>query len=253
MRIYLAATNSGMTQEDRETFINKGKPKYQLCTFIEGEKNCHRNLVEAGRDNFLLDSGAFSFMSGKECSKETLIEYCDSYIDFINRNDVKQFFEIDVDTIFGIDFVEQLRKRIESRTGKSCIPVWHKGRGIDYWKRMVDEYNYIAIGGLVFHVKQSEWGMIKKLVDYAYFKHVKVHGLGFTKTNILDQFRWYSVDSTSWKMSALRGQNIQTFNDGQMLQRKLNTNGKKSNLSKLALHNGLEWCKYQRYMDGKRW
>lgn len=252
MKIYLAATNSGMTQEDRETLIKQGKPKYQLCTFIEGEKNCYRNLTEAGKDNFLLDSGAFSFMSGKECSKETLLGYCDSYIDFIKNNDVEQFFEIDVDTIFGIEFVEQLRDRIEKNTGKVCIPVWHKGRGIEYWKRMVEEYNYIAIGGLVSHVKQSEWWMIKKLVDYAYFKNVKVHGLGFTKTNILDQFRWYSVDSTSWKMSALRGQNIQTFKNGQMSQRKLETNGKKTNLSKLVLHNGLEWCKYQKFMDSKR-
>lgn len=253
MKIYLAATNSGMTQEDRAIFIKEGRPQFQLCTFIEGEKNCRRNLAEVGKENFLLDSGAFSFMSGKKCSKEMLVDYCDQYIDFINKYDVTQFFEIDVDTIYGIEFVEQLRSRIESKTGKRVIPVWHKGRGIEYWKQMVNQYDYIAIGGLVFHVKQQEWKYIKKLVDYAYFKGKKVHGLGFTKTNILDQFHWYSVDSTSWKMSALRGQNIQMFNNGQMTQRKLITDGKKADLSKLALHNGLEWCKYQRYMYNKEY
>jgi len=253
MRIYLAATHGALSKEHRRQLIDIGKPKYQLCTFIEGENNCAESLRESGRDNFLLDSGAFSFMSGKECNKETLIEYCDKYIDFINNYNVKQFFEIDVDTIFGIEFAELLRRRIESQTGKKSIPVWHKSRGIEYWKKMVADYDYIAIGGLVFHVKQSEWGMIKKLVDYAYYKGVKVHGLGFTKTRLNEQFRWYSVDSCSWVKSAVMGQQVQTFNGRYIERKKLDTKGKKANLSKLALHNGLEWCKYQRYMESKRW
>lgn len=252
MRIYLAATHSGMSKEDRVKFIEVGKPKYQLCSFFEGERNCLLSLQESGRENFLLDSGAFSFMVGAKCDKETLYDYCDRYISFINKYDVKYFFEMDVDTIFGIEFVEMLREKIERETDKKPIPVWHKSRGIDYWKKMVEDYDYIAIGGLVTHVKKQEWEYIKKLVDYAYFKGVKVHGLGFTKTQILEDWHFYSVDSASWTKSGALGQQVMTFDGKSIKTRRADTGDKKAALSKIVLYNGLEWCKYQRYMDSKR-
>ena len=199
----------------------------------------------------MLDSGAFSYMSGAKCTKKDLIEYAERYANFIIENDVKYYFELDVDTIFGIEFVEKIRKNLEMKTGKKCIPVWHKGRGIEYFKWMCDNYSYIAIGGLVFHVKKSEYPLIKKMVDYARSKNVKVHGLGFTKTNELDKYRFYSVDSASWTKAAALGQQRHDFDGNKIVTHKIDGKGKKINLSKLVCHNGIEWCKYQRYMDKK--
>ena len=162
MRVFLAATTSGMSSADREKAFLKNKPLYCLETFFNGEKTCERVLNNVGIENFLLDSGAFSYMSGAKCSKEMLLEYLDRYINFINKYNIKHFFELDVDTIFGIDFVEQMRKKLEKETQKQCIPVWHKSRGIQYWKDMCKKYKYVAIGGLVFHVKKQEYPLIKK-------------------------------------------------------------------------------------------
>ena len=176
MRIYLASLLAGMRQNDLQKLIEAGKPKYLLNTFYEGEDACKKVLNIVGSDNFLLDSGAFSFMSGAKCNQDSLEKYCDNYIDFIKRHKISQYFEMDVDTIFGLPYVEYLRRRIEKETNVPCIPVWHKGRGIEYWKQMCKKYDYVAIGGLVFHVKQQEWPLIKKMVDYAYDRGVKVHG-----------------------------------------------------------------------------
>lgn len=253
MRIYLAATHVGLTKADRRELIERGKPKFILTTFFEGPEKCKEALNNVGTDNFLLDSGAFSFMSGAPCTKEIIWEYAERYVDFIIANNVKYYIELDVDTIFGIEFVEQLRAMMEKRTGRQCIPVWHKSRGVDYYKRMVAEYSYIAIGGLVFHVKQSEWGLIRKLVQYAYDRGVKVHGLGFTKVRELDNYKFWSVDSSSWTKGAGRGQQRQDFNGEYIVQHRIDGGGKKVNLSKLILHNGLEWCKYQRLMESKKW
>ena len=205
MRVFLACTNSVDEKVRR-------KSKYNLESFFGGEKVCLNVLNNCGRDNFLLDSGAFSYMNGQKCTKEILLEYLDRYINFINKYNIKYFFELDVDTIFGIEFVEEMRRKLERETGKKCIPVWHKSRGIDYFKKMVDKYDYIAIGGLAIkHIKQKEYPLIKKMVDYAYERGVKVHGLGFTKTKILEKEKWkfYSVDSSSWLSSASRGQKLQ--------------------------------------------
>lgn len=132
MRVFLASTTSAMNKETRNQAILEGKPIYFLETFYSGEKTCKKVLNDVGYENFLLDSGAFSFMSGAECSKKMLIEYMERYIKFINENNIKYFFELDVDTIFGIEFVEELRAKLEQETNKKCIPVWHKGRGIEY-------------------------------------------------------------------------------------------------------------------------
>lgn len=253
MRVFLASLLQGMRENELQKLIDIGKPKYLLNTFYEGESACKKVLSLVGSDNFLLDSGAFSFMSGAKCSEDTLEEYADRYINFIKKNKISRYFEIDVDTIFGLPFAEHLRNRIEKETNTASIPVWHKGRGIEYWKQMCRKYDYVAIGGMVFHVKQNEWEAIRKMVDYAYKKGVKVHGLGFTKTKLLNEWKWYSVDSTSWKMSAIRGSNKQHFNGKYIEQHQICGNGYKINQRLLAINNGIEWCKYQKYMDLKRW
>ena len=253
MRIFIAASTSAMKKDQRIEVIKNSKPLYLLETFFNGEKTCKRVLSDVDTENFLLDSGAFSYMSGAECSKEQLSGYLERYIKFINENNIKHFFELDVDTIFGIEYVEQLRKKLEQGTQKQCIPVWHKGRGIEYWKWMCDNYKYIAIGGLVFHVKKQEYESIRKMVLYAYSKGVKVHGLGFTKTKEIENYKFYSVDSASWAKGAVLGQLAHFFNGRHMEQKKIGRKDKKLRLSDLAVHNFAEWCKYQKYMDLKRW
>ena len=79
---------------------------------------------------FLLDSGAFTFMHGIEASSKPVDwdGYLSRYIDFINRNNVQHFFELDVDSIVGYDAVKRMRARLEAETGKQSIPVWHRSR-----------------------------------------------------------------------------------------------------------------------------
>lgn len=117
---------------------------------------------------------------------------------------------------------------------------------------MCEEYNYVAIGGLVFHVKKQEYELIRKLVNYAFKKGVKVHGLGFTKTNELTKYKFYSVDSASWVRAAALGQQRYDFIHGRMRCKSISVPGRKTNISLLAGHNYIEWCKYQRYMEGKQ-
>ena len=253
MRIFLAGTQTGMSSKEREEVFKESPPLYILETFFSGESACLKALNRVGKENFLLDSGAFSYMNGAKCTKEILLDYLDRYIVFINKYDIKYFFELDVDTIFGIEFVEMMRKKLETETNKKCIPVWHKGRGIEYWKYMVANYKYVAIGGLVFHVKKQEWPLIKKMVDYAYSKGVKVHGLGFTKTKILEEYKFYSVDSASWVRAAGMGQQIHFFDGKAIYARPLDKGNKKTYGSKLAAHNFKEWVKYQKYMNIKKW
>lgn len=196
---------------------------------------------------FLLDSGAFTFMSNSKKSVDW-DEYLEKYIDFINKHDVKYFFELDIDAVVGYERVLELRRKLEQGTGKKCIPVWHKSRGIEEYKKLVANYDYIAIGGIVTkEITRDQYPLMKKLVAYANQNNTRVHGLGFTEMNIAD-YGFYSCDSTTWNMISRFGK-IYKFTGDRIVV--ATPKGKKIDKSKYIegeVHNIREWVKYQNYL-----
>lgn len=253
MRIFLASLADRLGIPSFQKTLKTDKPLYLLETFYSGANKCKQVVNLVGENNFLLDSGAYSFMSGAKCTLETMNDYVSQYAKFIKENNIKYYMEIDVDNIFGLGQVEEWRHYLEKETNVPCIPVWHKGRGVDYYVKMCKEYEYVAIGGLVFHVNKAEWPAIKKMSLYGHYHGNKVHGLGFTKTRILDEFKWYSVDSCSWKLSAIRGSTLQQFDGEKIVQRSIDRGQNKVDHNKLIEYNYKEWVKYQKYMNRKAW
>lgn len=66
--------------------------------------------------NFLLDSGAFTFMSG--AGVVDFDKYVEGYAAFIKKWNVKNFFELDIDSVVGIREVERLREKLERLSGR---------------------------------------------------------------------------------------------------------------------------------------
>ena len=195
---------------------------------------------------FLLDSGAFTFMSSRKGSVNWN-EYIEKYIQFINENDVKHYFELDIDCIVGYENVLKIRKYIEEKTDRKCIPVWHKSRGVEEFKKLCDEYDYISIGGLVTkEISSNEYYKMKQLVQYANSKGVKVHGLGYSKSDVFE-YGFYSADSTTWNRS--RFGDCCIFRDGKIsyIQRR-EKRLRKDKLSDVEMHNIRQWIKYQNYL-----
>lgn len=162
-------------------------------------------------EHFMLDSGAFSFLNSKRMVD--IDEYVDGYINFINQNDVQYFFELDIDSVIGYEEVRKIRQKIERRTRKRCIPVWHKSRGVRDFHAMCRKYDYVAIGGIVTReIEKSEHFLLNAFCDLAHDYGCKIHGLGFTPPNLKD-YRFDSVDSTSWSVGRRYGRLYQ-FSDG---------------------------------------
>lgn len=240
MKICLAATGS------KGAYIPEiSNIKYMLESFfyieewqIEYIKKC---------ELFLLDSGAFTFMSNtkKQINWE---EYVDKYIEFINKNDVEYFFELDIDSIVGYKKVLELRRKLEKGTNKKCIPVWHKSRGLEEWKKMTKEYDYVAIGGIVTkEIAPKDYIYFTPLLDIAKKNNCKVHGLGFTAIAQLSKYKFYSVDSTSWVSGSRFGQ-LHEFKDGKMTTYKPKDK-RADDYKKIDAHNLKQWIKFQQYAD----
>ena len=135
----------------------------------------------------MLDSGAFTFMVDvRDGHKIDWEEYVRNYAAFINEYDIDLFFELDIDNVVGIERVENLRSLLETLTGKKCIPVWHVSRGHDYWLKMIKEYDYVAIGGIVAkEIMPRHYPVFTQLIEEARREGTKVHALGFTALKAL--------------------------------------------------------------------
>lgn len=199
--------------------------------------------------DFLLDSGAFTFFSSKNTKNICWEEYVDRYADFISRNNIEKFFELDIDKIVGYEKVLELRKRLESKTNRQCIPVWHRSRERDEYFRMCDEYSYIAIGGIVSkEISQNEYPIFSYLIDEAHKRSTLVHGLGFTNLEGLKKYHFDSVDSTSWT-SGNRFGAIDVFNGSTIVRTRKGLNSKLRDPREVAFHNFYEWVKFQKYAE----
>lgn len=199
--------------------------------------------------HFLLDSGAFTFINNAKKGKINWKNYIDRYIAFINKNNIKYFFELDIDCIVGYKNVLKIRKYIEEKTQKKCIPVWHKSRGQDEFVKMCKEYNYVAIGGIASkEITQNDYKYFPWFINTAHKYGAKIHGLGFTNLKGIEKYHFDSVDSTSWTTGNRFGA-VYKFN-GRTMGKVDKKNGQRLSDSKaVAIHNFNEWVKFQKYAE----
>lgn len=200
---------------------------------------------------FMLDSGAFTFIAGKDGSKVDWERYLDEYSEYINQHRIETFLELDIDCIVGLKEVERLRKRLEKRTGKQPIIAWHDNRGKDYFIQTCKDYKYNAIGttraakqGGVFRGNPD---ILRWFIDTAHSTGSMIHGLGYTNLEGMREYQFDSVDSTAW-LYGNRGGFIFIF-DGQTLQKRKCPPGKRLKSRAAAIHNFNEWVKYQKYAE----
>lgn len=229
--------------------IKSHKP-YILESFFYADSDTERLIPHYG--DFLLDSGAFTFMQGKG-GKVNWDEYVERYADFIKRNKVKKYFELDIDSVVGYDKVLTIRAKLEKLTGVQSIPVWHKSRGKEEYVRHCQEYPYVALGGLVDGAKKGEyaralWKYFPWFIKTAHDNGAKIHALGFTSLDGIRQYHFDSVDSTAWTTGNRFG--FLYFFDGQTMQKKDAPKGHRISDSRAAaLHNYTEWIKFQKYAE----
>lgn len=225
--------------------ILKHRP-FILESFYYADATTEKLLPYFG--DFLLDSGAFTFMQN---SKTHVIweDYIEKYADFINRNNIEKYFELDIDSVVGYNKVLEYRNKLEKLTNKPCIPVWHKSRGLSEFKKMCDGYKYVAIGGIVAkEIKSEQYKVFPMLIQEAHQRKTKIHGLGFTALDWLSKCHFDSVDSTAWTTGNRFGY-IYQFNGRTMVKHDVPKGKRLADSRKVAEINYLEWLKFQKWAE----
>lgn len=259
MRYYLAG-GGGKEQIMKCYLVNPSTRKYVFddisiedCNILESFIYIRKNekfmeLINLCK-SFLLDSGAFTFLKQSHKNDIDWDEYVEDYGKFINKYDVKNFFELDIDTIVGLKEVERLRERLEKITNKKCIPVWHKNRGTDYFLKMCDEYPYVALGGIA--IKEISTKRFETLfpwfINEAHKRGTKIHGLGYTSIQGMKKYKFDSVDSTRWLHGNIGGYLYKFNTKTEDMEVYKNTGRLKSKEG--AINNFREWVKFSKYAE----
>ena len=212
MKIFLSAIENTTSSKNAgvvnmaELIVKKGiKMKYNLMSFFYIKKRMQlATFIRDNTDEILIDSGAHSFQKGQ---KVDWLEYTKKYAEFIkefDRPNVIGYFEMDVDNIIGYDKVLELRKLLEQVSNK-IIPVWHKNRGIEEYKKMCRDYagKVVAITGFKNEDIQDHQDLM--FLKYAKKYNCRVHCLGMTRKKVLDKVPFDYVDSSSWVQASIFG------------------------------------------------
>lgn len=258
MKLYFASYITGYNKIKRAKLLCReneypcpGRPYILESYYYIKNKPDYIKSLRPYYNGLLLDSGAYTYMTGKGL-KVNWDVYVEGYAKFIKECNIDYFFELDIDSVVGLKEVERLRAKLEDITGKQCIPVWHRARGSKYWGRMISEYNYVAIGGIVSQeIKRKDFNMFIPMLSQAYKNNCKVHGLGFTNTKGLHKYHFHSVDSTSWLYGGIGGF-IYHFTGNDILRVDTDINkvaGLRLKTTEGLIHNYKEWLKFSKYVE----
>ena len=213
MKVFLSGFDTSVSNVLDIVKTSNTQIPFALASFYHIQKSNYNNFKTTLEhcDEMLIDSGAHSFQKGKKVPWE---EYTDKYAKFIKEHDCNKilgYFEMDVDNQIGYERVLQLRKKLLAVTDK-IIPVWHKNRGIDEFKKMCHETkgNIVAVTGFKNEdIVDKQYGAF---VKYAWSCGKKIHCLGMTRTKVLNKIPFDYVDSSSWKQKAVYGGMVQWDN-----------------------------------------
>lgn len=150
-------------------------------------------------DDLFLDSGAYSAYT-----KGIQIDI-DKYMNFIHRNRIEVYAALDV-IGDGKKTLENIR--IMQSNGLSPIPTFHRSKdiSINFLRELVDEFEYIALGGMIssdYSKEQTTMWLDRcfEVIQTSKKPNIKVHGFGCTSFDLMKNYTWYSVDSTTWNVS----------------------------------------------------
>jgi hypothetical protein len=139
-----------------------------------------------------IDSGGFSAMTqGVDINIKEYAAYIKRYAHLVTTY-------ANLDVIGNAEKTAVNQKRLEDM-GLSPIPVFHTKSDFAVLEEMVEQYPYIALGGMVPYMKLPKRIMpwLIKAFRIAEGKSV-FHGFGATAWTVVCALPWYSVDSSSW-------------------------------------------------------
>ena len=164
-----------------------------------------RKFKEMPDVRLFIDSGAFTIFDDpkyNDWTNEQWEERIEEYLEWAKRNKdiIFAIADLDLQAMFGIELITEWRRKFFEpfmlETGIPVCFVWHTCDGNEGWVKLCQRYPYVSVS--MTSDKHELADLNHKFIIAEKYGAV-VQGMGSTRTSLLPQFPFYSVDSTSWK------------------------------------------------------
>ena len=172
--------------------------------------------------HIFIDSGAYTYQTDpkyEDYTPEQWENQIKEYLDWAEKRKDNIFAIADLDLQYlpkvGYEMVYGWRKKYFEpfmlRTGLPVCFIYHED-GLDVWERMCQRYPYV---GFSLNTDNVDVGEIKERFRIAEKYNTLIQGMASTKTQLLCQFPFYTVDSTTWNVGLKYGE-ISVWNGSKM-------------------------------------
>lgn len=192
--------------ENEQQVVSTLDHELESYHYIGNQRSVER--LRAQERKVFLDSGAFSAWTlGATLSVADYCEYILANSDIIRVEDGVLMASV----LDGIgDPLQTYRNQLEMEArGVRPLPCFHFGEDERYLDYYIANYEYITIGGMVGHLAPQLriWldRVWPRMLDGSGNPRLKVHAFGVTQVNLMQEYPWYSVDSSSWVQAAAFG------------------------------------------------
>ncbi len=165
--------------------------------------------------HLFVDSGAFTYMGDEkyyDYTEEQWEKHIEKYLKWAekNRDYIFAIANLDIERLVGAEKVlEWNAKYFEPfmlRTGIIVCFIWHYQSSAMSWEQYCQRYPYVGMTNAADKgVDVNDEGYYRGMLNTAAKYNALVHGMGMTRTSMLPNLPFYTVDSTSWKVGMRYG------------------------------------------------
>lgn len=129
-------------------------------------------------------------------------KYAEDYATYLKLNSHKFETVVNLDVIRNPERSWAMQKWYENK-GLKVLPVYHFGEPIEWFKKYMDNYEYIGISGLGQEIQRENYiqyadRVFNLICDSKGNPKWKIHGFAMTSIDLILRYPFYSVDSTTW-------------------------------------------------------
>ena len=171
--------------------------------------------------HLFIDSGAYTYITNPEFESYTVEQWEDQIVKYLawakkHKDSIFAIADLDLQYLVGNEKVYEWRKKYFEpfmlETGIPVCFIYHE-EGLDQWEYMCQRYPYIGISlNVDGNIDETD---LRDKFRIAEKYNTLIQGMASTRTAMLTQYPFYTVDSTTWNVGLKYGE-ISVWNETKM-------------------------------------
>lgn len=172
----------------------------------------HSQLKKYSDMHLFIDSGAYTYITNPEFESYTVEQWESQIQEYLSwakkyKDSIFAIADLDLQYLVGNEKVYEWRKKYFEpfmlETGIPVCFIYHE-EGLDQWEYMCKRYPYIGVSlNVDGNVDEAD---LRQKFKIAEKYNTLIQGMASTRTGLLTQYPFYTVDSTTWNVGLKYGE-----------------------------------------------